>query len=106
RPSSTCSTRPRSPDLHHRAELPGRELVVAEAERLALRLLARGRLEDQLEDARADLGDALLAVDDGAAVDVHVVGHVAVEGGVGRQLQRRRRLAAEDRAAARGEADD
>src|SRR5258708_13920472 len=91
--------------LHHRADLPGLELVLAEAELLALGLLAASHVQDQLEDALAAFGHALRAVDDGAAIDVHVVGHALVERRVGRELDRGRRLAAEDRAAAGGEAD-
>ena len=48
----------------------------------------------------------LLAVEDGAAVDVHVVFHALVQRRVGRDLDRRRGLAAEHAAAAGGEADD
>src|SRR5215813_7181245 len=68
----------RCPDgstLHRRAEVPRRELVVAVAIFLAPRFLARRRVEDHLEDALADFLQRGRAVDDLAAVDVHVVLH-------------------------------
>ena len=46
----------------------------------------------------------LVAVEDRAAVDVHVVFHALIHRRVGRQLDRRRRLAAEHAAAPGGEA--
>src|SRR5262245_21346103 len=60
-------------DLHCCAEVPGPELVLAVAELLALRALARGRIQDHLEDTLADLLERGRAVGDLAAVDVHVV---------------------------------
>src|SRR5579883_3491290 len=92
--------------LHHGAELPGRELVVAVAERLALALAARGGGEDELEDALAAGLDRFLAVDDGAAIQIHVVGHALEERGIGGELERGGGLAAIGRAAAGGEADE
>src|SRR6186713_2536881 len=91
---------------HRRAEHPGRELGTAEIKTLALGRLARGRLQDQLEDALATVLDALLAFEDGAAIDIHVLFHALVHGRVGRELDRRRGLAAEHAAAAGGEADE
>src|SRR6187551_684998 len=89
---------------HRRADLPGLELVVADPQRFGLGLLSRGCLHNQFKNLAAALLDRLLAVDDRAAIDVHVVGHPAIESCVGGELERRRRLAAEHRAAAGGEA--
>src|SRR2546430_16897297 len=61
--------------LHHRAELPRRELVLAESQLLALALLTRGRCQDELEDALAHFLVRGAAFGDRAAVDVHVVAH-------------------------------
>src|SRR5207244_8648055 len=97
--------RSRTGSLHRRAERPRRELVVAVAELLALRLPARRGVEDQPEEALARLGNRLGAVDDRAAVEVHVVFLVREERRVGGELERWRRLAAVGRAAPGGEAD-
>ena len=59
-----------------------------------------------VEDSLAGLLYGLFAVDDGAAVDVHVVGHAVVDGGVGGDFEGWGGFAAEDGAAAGGEADD
>src|SRR4029079_10129888 len=67
---------------HRRADLPGLELVVADAKLLALGLLARGGTQDQVEDPLAALLNGLLTIDHAAAIDVHVVGHAAPERGV------------------------
>ena len=92
--------------LHHRADLPGHELVVAEPERLALGLLARGDREDQVEDLlgpsarcwprRRGSSPQLMSMSSSMRRYI---------GGVGGELDRRRGLAAEGRAAAGGEAD-
>jgi hypothetical protein len=71
---------------------------------LALGGRARGRAQHQVEDALAALLHGFLAVEDGAAVHVHVLLHAVIHGGVGRELDRWRRLAAEHAAAAGGEA--
>src|SRR3546814_19567276 len=97
--SDVCSSDLRS---HYRSDLPGDELGVAEAERLGLRWRAAGDLEDPVEDLLADLHHGLLAVGDDAAVDVHVLGHAAVHGGVGGELNGRCGLEAEYRAATGG----
>jgi len=89
-----------------RAEHPGRKLGAAKVKALALGRLARGRLQDEIEDALAALLDALLAFEDGAAIDVHVLFHALVHGRVGGELDRGRGLAAEHAAAAGGEADE
>ena len=65
--------------------------------------LAGGRLQHQVENALAALLHRLLAVEDSAAIDV--VFHTLVHRRVGRELDRRRGLAAEHEAAAGGEAD-
>src|SRR4051794_8979274 len=76
---------------HHRADLPGDELVVAIAELLRLGALARGDGNHFLEDFAALFLDAD-AVEDVAAVDVHVL-FLAAEGiVVGGELDRRRGL--------------
>src|SRR5262245_10521744 len=92
--------------LHHSADLPRYEFVGAEAVRLGFAFLARGDAQHQLEDLPALLGDGGAALDDGAAVHVHVVDHVVVDARVRGELYRGRRLAAIDRAAAGGEADE
>jgi hypothetical protein len=69
--------------LHGGAEHPGRELGGAEVELLALGLLARGSAQDQVEDPLAALLHRLLAIGDGAAVDVHVLLHAAKHRAVG-----------------------
>src|SRR5581483_3681076 len=84
---------------HRGAEHPGRELRAAEVKTLALGRLARRGLEHEIEDALAALLHALLAIEDGAAIDVHVVFHALVHGRVGRKLDRGRGLAAEHAAA-------
>src|SRR2546425_12667548 len=94
--------RPRS---HHGADDPGRELLLADAGELALAPLAGGHREDLLEDLPPDDRERR-AFEDHAAVDVHVVFHVAVHERVRRELDGRHRLAAEDRPAPGGEADD
>src|SRR5205814_8322647 len=71
--------------LHHRAELPRHELVLAVAVQLALGLAARRRREHVLEDALADLLDAFGAVDDRAAVEVDVVFLLQPPRGFGRR---------------------
>src|SRR5262245_44430499 len=96
----------RPTSLHGCAELPGRELLVAEAELLALGLLAARRGKDEVEDPLADLLHRRSAVGDGAAIDIHSVGHALIERGIGRELEARCRLAAEDRAEPGSEADD
>src|SRR2546421_505614 len=90
---------------HCGAKRPRRELVVAVAELLALGLRARRGFEDQPEKALACLGNRLGAVDDRAAVEVHVVFLVREERRIGGELERWRRLAAVGRAASGGEAD-
>src|SRR5262249_8701960 len=77
----------------------------ADARELALRALARRHRDHLFEDLTADRRDRR-ALEDDAAVDVHVVDHVAIHQRVGRELDRGHGLAAEHRAAARGEADD
>src|ERR1700733_731022 len=98
--------RRQSTTLHRRAEYPGRKFGAAKIEALALGRLARSRLEHQVENPLTALLYRLLAVEDGAAVDVHVVFHARVHGRVGRELDRGRRLAAEYAAAPGGEADE
>src|SRR3990167_1287100 len=90
---------------HRCADLPRLEFIVTDAQRFRLRLLPRRRGKNEVEDAPAVLLDGLLAVDDGAAVDVHVVGHAPVERGIRRKLERRCGLAAEHAAAAGREAE-
>ena len=62
--------------------------------------------EHALEDLAALGLDRDAVADDVAAVDVHVVGHLREEPVVGRDLDRRRGLGAEGRAAAGGEDHD
>ena len=64
--------------LHRRAQHPRREFGAAEIKTLALGRLARRGLQHQFEDALAALLHGFLAVEDGAAIDVHVVFHAPV----------------------------
>src|SRR5262245_10770247 len=91
--------------LHHRAQLPRPELVLAVAMSFALGGLAGGSTQDELEDPLAHLGDIRLAVDDLAAVDVHVLFLAHPKNRVGGEFERRRGRATISRAAAGGEAD-
>ena len=88
---------------HRRAEHPRREFRRAEVERFAFGRLAGGHAQDEVEDPLAALLNGLVAVEDRAAIDVHVVLDMAEHRGVGRQLDRRRGLAAEHRASSGGE---
>src|ERR1700709_325948 len=90
--------------LHRRPKHPGREFGAAEVETFGVCRLAGGGLEHEVEDALAALLHALLAVEDGAAIDVHVVFHALEHRRIGRELDGGRRLAAEHAAASRGEA--
>src|SRR3954452_18557719 len=90
---------------HHRADLPRHEFVLAVAMLLALAALARGGGQHQPEDALAHGLDRGAAVDDLAAVDVHVLFLPLPQRRVGGDLQRRRGRAAIGRTASRGEAD-
>src|SRR5271154_6423762 len=92
--------------LHRRAEHPGREFGAAKVKTLALGGLAGGGLEHQVENPLAALLHRFLTVEDGAAIDVHVVFHALVHRRVGRKLDRWRGLAAEYAAAPRREADE
>ena len=80
--------------LHRRAEIKA----------LALGRLSGGGLQHQVENALAALLHRFLAVEDGAAIDVHVVFHALEHRRVGRKLDRGCRLAAEYAAAPGGEA--
>src|ERR1700733_12359338 len=98
--------RRQSTTLHRRAEYPGSEFGAAEIEALALGRLARGGLEHQVENALAALLHRFLAIEDGAAIDVHVIFHALEHRRVGGELDRGRGLAAEHAAATGGEADE
>src|SRR5579872_5961262 len=71
----------RSRQSKHGPQHPRRELLLADAGELALRLFARGDGHHLLEYLPADVGDAD-AVQHHAAVDVHVVFHALVKPGV------------------------
>src|SRR3990172_13272388 len=86
------------------ADLPGHELVLAQAQFLAPGLVARGGAQDELEDLFTHLVHAGRAIHDLAAIDVHILLQLAVHRRIGGELDRRRGLAAERRAAAGGEA--
>src|SRR5262249_19675852 len=90
---------------HHRTDDPGREFFLAHPAQLALAPLARGDRDDLLEDLPADDLERR-ALEDHAAVDVHVVFHVAIHERVRRQLDGRHGLAPEYGAPARREADE
>ncbi len=85
---------------------PGLEFFFAEAVDFAAGEFAGGHRQECFEDSCSCLFYVLFPVDDGAAVDVHVVGHAVVEGGVGGDFEGWGGFAAEDGAAAGGEADD
>src|ERR1700692_4147523 len=104
--NGTLFATPYSPLSHRRPKHPRREFRAAEVETLAFGWLSGGGLEHEIKDALAALLHGFLAVEDGAAIDVHVVFHALVHRRVGRKLDRRRGLAAEHAAAARGEADE
>src|SRR5579859_357579 len=91
---------------HYRIELPRLKLILAESHRLALGLLAGSGGEDQLEYPISHLRHRDRAIEDRAAIDIHIVGHAAIKRGVGGQLQTRCGLGAIDRAAAGSEAED
>src|SRR5579863_1577616 len=92
--------------LHRRAQYPRREFGAAEVEAFALGRLPRSGLEHEIENALTALLHGLLAIQDGAAIDVHIVFHPLVHRRVGRKLDRGRGLAAEHAAAPGGEADE
>src|SRR5262245_54728519 len=102
-PPTTLATRARS--LHDRPDDPRRELFLAHTGELALAPLAGGDIHDLLEDLTPHRRKRR-ALENDAAVDVHVLFHVAVHQRVRRQLDGWDRLAAEHRAAPGGEADD
>src|SRR5437764_13699685 len=90
---------------HHRADLPRHEFVLAVAMLFALAVLTGRRGEHEAEDALAHLLDRGLAVDDLAAVDVHVLLLPLPQHRVRRELERWRGRAAVGGAASGGEAD-
>src|SRR4030088_2513796 len=91
---------------HRRAKHPWREFGASEIKTLAFGRLSRSRLQHQVENALAALLHRFLAVEDGAAIDVHVVFHALEHRRIGRKLDRGRGLAAEYAAAAGGEANE
>src|ERR1700733_6626439 len=74
--------------LHRSPKHPGREFGAAEIEAFALGRLAGGGFQHQVENPLAALLHRLLAVEDGATIDVHVVFHTLVHRRVGRKLDR------------------
>src|SRR5690349_6432049 len=74
----SCVRGPQRNELHRRAEHPRRELRRAEVELLALGALAGRHAQHQLENALAALLHGFLAVEDAAAVHVHVVFHACI----------------------------
>ena len=99
RPISHLRSSRRPEALHHGADLPGHELGVAVAEFLRLRALAGGDPQQLGKDLAALFVDRD-AVEDVAAVDVHVVDHAAVDVGIRGELHRGCGLRSEGRAAA------
>src|SRR5579871_6037428 len=89
---------------HRCSDLPGREFGVAIAQELGLGPLARSDRKDLVEDFPALLRNRH-AVDDVAAIDVHILDHPAVGVIVGGEFYRRRRFAAVSRAPTSGEAE-
>src|SRR5262249_34421245 len=90
--------------LHDRPDDPGSEFLFAHAGELAPWASPRRPRHDLLEDLSPHLGQRR-ALEDDSAIDVHVLLHVAVHERVGGELDGGHGLAAEDGAAARGEAD-
>src|SRR5580700_10217878 len=84
-----------------RTDLPGSEFLFTHAAQFALRLFAACDGQNLFEDLVADLLHGR-AVQDGAGVDVHVVGHVVVERRIGGHFDRWGWFAAEYGAAAGG----
>src|SRR5579864_6854447 len=82
-----------------RPDVPRGELLLADALRLALGVLAAGDFKDQLKDALAHTRD-WLAFEDRARVQDHVVDHALVHRSVRGHLDARGRLQAEHAAAA------
>src|SRR5262245_14346784 len=99
-PSRTGRQRGWPHTSHGGADLPGHEFVVAVAQKLALGLFPRGDAQYGVENL-LPLGLDRDAVENVAAIDIHVVEHAAVNVVVGGELDRRRRLAAIGRAATR-----
>src|SRR5438552_19160767 len=91
------------PKLHHRADAPGDEFLVAEA--LGASMPAGGGLQHQVEDLAADLLYGGFAIGDGAGVDVHIVGHSAVCIAVGGDLDDGDSRETDGASAARGKSD-
>lgn len=85
--------------------MPRHEFIVAVTEELALGLLARGRIDDEIEDLAALAADRGIAGGDRAAIDVHILFHRGIERRIAGKLQRRRRPTAEAAAAACGKGD-
>src|SRR3972149_5363870 len=79
--------------LHYRPDDPGGELLRADAGELTLGALAGGDRDDLLEDLPPDVRERR-ALEDDAAVDVHVLPHVAVHERIGGELDGRHGLAA------------
>src|SRR5215467_5914705 len=105
--AEACATRgsvrrlSRSATSHHRAELPGHELLVAEAEAFAGGTGTGCHVEHRVVDAPAHLVDRGRTVENVAAVDVHVVAQASVHLTVGGKFQARCGLAPEHRTATR-----
>src|SRR5690606_17759130 len=94
-----------APVLHRRADVPRHEFEVAIAELFGSRALPGGGPKDEIEDLPS-LFLERNAVQDIAAVDVHVLPHLLVDVGIGGELDGGCRLAAEGGAPAGGETED
>src|SRR5258705_8297044 len=92
-------------ELHCRADDPRGELVFAVSPLLAFGFLARRGLEYELEEFAAGLRDRFRAVDDGAAIEIHVLFLARIQRRVGGEFQRGRGLAAVGRTASGSEAN-
>src|SRR4051812_35570739 len=86
--------------------MPGRKFIRAVVELLALRLPAGGGFQHQPEDAFTHFLYRRSAVENLAAVHVHVIAHPAVHVAVRGKLERRHRLAAKTGTAPGRKADE
>ncbi|MDA9352434.1 ester cyclase [Porticoccaceae bacterium] len=68
--------------LEHDSQIPGAELLLAIAEKLALGVLTGCHGDNTIENPLAAFLHRLLSVENGTGVDIHVVGHLPIHGRV------------------------
>ena len=81
--------------LQSRTQNPGLKLFLAETVDFTAGQSAGGGRQDLTKYSGSSLFYGLRSVDDGSAIDVHIVGQSLVECGIRRKFDRRCRLAAE-----------